>query len=402
MNSVDQKPKGTTRRRFVKSIALGVAGVAVTGAVRTVALPAKDESAIKPEPLSQPLSEKENSNPKKLVIDWQHHYCPPEIPARRAKGGQWKKEKGAPEYNSQGQVVNHFCPELYELDEHLKFMDAVGIDKAVLSMAGSANAEDAKIINNAFAKITREYPDRFVCLATLVPGEGDVPINELKKAVNELGLKGIMINYQIQGQTFDSKALWPFYETVSLLKVPIFVHIAGTRKGFEGLTSKDYNIWTTLGTMVIDQSTTVRMIMSGILTRFPDLKVVIPHLGGGIAANKERYTKYIKFWGKRIWTELGGTPPFPEPLDKSFEDSFNRLYFDMAGYEGGMNAIKGALITIRPKKLLFGTDYPLHCYPDSEVKEYIQNIRNLDLPQEDIDGILGGNAARLLEPASGT
>jgi predicted TIM-barrel fold metal-dependent hydrolase len=61
-----------------------------------------------------------------------------------------------------------------------------------------------------------------------------------------------------------------------------------------------------------------------------------------------------------------------------------------------MNAIKCALVTINPQKMLFATDYPLHCYPDSEVKDYIQNIRKLNLPKETIEGMLGGNAARLL------
>lgn len=53
----------------------------------------------------------------------------------------------------------------------------------------------------------------------------------------------------------------------------------------------------------------------------------------------------------------------------------------MAGYEGGMNAVKCALVAIDPRRLLFGTDYPFN-FTDgpSAVKEYIQNIRNLDLP----------------------
>jgi aminocarboxymuconate-semialdehyde decarboxylase len=329
-----------------------------------------------------------------MIIDWQHHYCPPGILTKR---GKKRLEKNAPIYNDQGQVASHFKPELYEIDTHVKFMDAAGIDKAVLSMAGSLTFEECKIINDAFARIIKEYPDRFIGLASFVPGKGDGALSELDRAIRGLGLKGVSIDYQIEGQTLDSKALWPLYERVSELNVPLFIHIAGTRQGFEGLMSKDVNLWTTLGTMVVDQSATVRIILSGILTQFPDLQIVIAHLGGGIAAIQERFTKYLKMWGKGIWTELGGTPPFPEPLDKQFEEYFNKLYFDMAGFEGGMNAVKCALIAIDPKKLLFGTDYPFN-FTDipSEVKEYIQNIRKLDLPREAIEGMLGGNAARLV------
>jgi predicted TIM-barrel fold metal-dependent hydrolase len=329
-----------------------------------------------------------------MIIDWQHHYCPPEILTRR---GKKKMEPDTPIYNDQGQVASHFKPELYEIDTHLKFMDAAGIDKAVLSMAGNITFEESKIINDAFAKIMEAHPDRFIGLASSFPGKGDASLGELNRAIKELGLKGVSIDYQIEGQTLDSKTLWPYYERVSELKVPLFVHIAGTRQGFEGLMSKDFNLWTTLGTMVVDQSATVRIILSGILAQFPDLQIVVAHLGGGIAAIKERFTRYLKVWGKGIWTELGGTPPFPEPLDKQFEDHFNRLYFDMAGYEGGMNAVKCALVAIDPRKLLFGTDYPFN-FTDisSGVKEYIRNIRSLDLPQEVVEGMLGGNAAGLL------
>ena len=329
-----------------------------------------------------------------MVIDWQHHYCPPEILTKRRRK---KLERNTPLYNDRGQVTAHFKPELYEIDEHLKFMDAAGIDKAVLSMAGSLTFDECQIINDAFAEIMKKYPDRFIGLASFVPGKGDETLRELDRAIRGQGLKGVSIDYQIEGQTLDSRALWSFYERVCQLNVPLFVHIAGTRRGFEGLMSNDFNLWTTLGTMVVDQSAAVRFILSGILTQFPDLRVVIAHLGGGIAAIKERFTKYLKMWGKGIWTELGGTPPFPEPFDKQFEDCFKRLYFDMAGYEGGMDAVACALVGIDPRKMLFGTDYPFN-FTDvpSEVKGYIQNIRKLDLPREAIEGMLGANAARLL------
>jgi predicted TIM-barrel fold metal-dependent hydrolase len=69
----------------------------------------------------------------------------------------------------------------------------------------------------------------------------------------------------------------------------------------------------------------------------------------------------------------------------------------MAGFEGGMNAVNCALTTIQPERLLFATDYPYNFSNDPDMtKEYIDNIRKLDLKPEVIDGILGGTAAELL------
>ncbi len=329
-----------------------------------------------------------------MVIDWQHHYCPPELLRLR---GRKPLPAGTPIRNAQGQVLSHSVPELFDIEAHLRFMDAAGIDKAVISMAGSITHEETGVINDAYAALVKKWPDRFVALASCVPCKAEQSVRELERAIGGLGLSGVCIDYSVDGHALDSKALWPFYDCASQLGVPVFVHIAGTRPGFEGLQSSDFNLWTTLGTMVVDQTATVRVILSGVMTDFPDLQLVIAHMGGGIAANKDRFTKYLKLWGERIWTELGGTPPAKEPLDEYFEACFARMYFDLAGYEGGMNALRCALVSIAPSRLLFGTDYPFN-FTDipGEVRQYVANIRAIGLSQEATEGVLAGNAARLL------
>ena len=69
----------------------------------------------------------------------------------------------------------------------------------------------------------------------------------------------------------------------------------------------------------------------------------------------------------------------------------------MAGREVGMDAVKCALANIGPRKLLFGSDWPFNYDHDPQsVKRYIEEIKKLDLPKEDTEAMLGGNAARLL------
>ena len=71
-------------------------------------------------------------------------------------------------------------------------------------------------------------------------------------------------------------------------------------------------------------------------------------------------------------------------------------HFNMAGREVGMAAVKCALTTISPRRLMFGTDWPFNYDGNTQgVKRYIEEIRKLDLPKEDIEAMLGGNAARL-------
>jgi len=81
------------------------------------------------------------------------------------------------------------------------------------------------------------------------------------------------------------------------------------------------------------------------------------------------------------------------------------LYFDLAGFEGGLIALRCALHGIRPERLVFATDYPQDftgaCTDTGKglasIREYIDTVRKLELKEEVKDGILGGTAARLLK-----
>jgi predicted TIM-barrel fold metal-dependent hydrolase len=81
------------------------------------------------------------------------------------------------------------------------------------------------------------------------------------------------------------------------------------------------------------------------------------------------------------------------------------LYFDMAGFEGGMTALSCGLLGIRPDRLVFASDYPQDftgVNTDTgrgmnELRDYIQAVRNLPLEDAVKEAILGGTAARLLK-----
>ena len=111
----------------------------------------------------------------------------------------------------------------------------------------------------------------------------------------------------------------------------------------------------------------------------------------------ERIELYVNTYQDRFWTEQGGSPPFNRPYKENFRKYFSSIYFDLAGFEGGMNAVECALTTISPQRLLFGTDYPYNFTNDPQgVRNYIESIRNLDLSTLATERILGGNAAELL------
>ncbi|MGH7853133.1 MAG: amidohydrolase family protein, partial [Candidatus Binatia bacterium] len=172
------------------------------------------------------------------------------------------------------------------------------------------------------------------------------------------------------------------------LDVPVFVHPALVPTGYQHLT--DYDLPRVLGREVDLTVATTRLIAGGILDRFPGLKIVMAHFGGGIAAVKERLVGK----GYRFGT-----------LKKPFGEYFDMVYFDMAGFEGGMTALNCALQGIRPQRLVFATDYPQDftgVNTDTgkgmrEIRNYIAAVRDLPLGDKGKERILGGTAAELLK-----
>ena len=81
------------------------------------------------------------------------------------------------------------------------------------------------------------------------------------------------------------------------------------------------------------------------------------------------------------------------------------LYFDLAGFEGGLTALHCALQGIRPERLLFASDYPQDftgVNTDTgrgmkELKAYIDAVRALALSDATKEAILGRTAAQLLK-----
>jgi predicted TIM-barrel fold metal-dependent hydrolase len=323
-----------------------------------------------------------------VVVDVEHHLEPWEV---------WEKRGGKP-----GQTVMQLAPDgtlLRPLDDsthdvtiHLKYMDIAGVDMAVLSGTEVGSVEEAKIFNNHFAAVVNQYPKRFAAMATTLPLGGKVALDELERAIKDLGLKGVLMNAQVDGLPVDDRKLWPFYEKVSKLNVPIFIHPSIKVLGFDACKAP-YDLFRTIGREFDLALATLRLCVGGVLEEFQDLKIVVAHFGGGCSSIKERMDRYIRYMGPKFWT---GKPLISEPYFEQYNKHFSKLYFNMAGREIGVQATQCALTNIRPDRLLFGTDYPPNFINDGKgMGTYIKKIKQLKMGKKTIEGMLGVNAVKL-------
>jgi aminocarboxymuconate-semialdehyde decarboxylase len=316
-----------------------------------------------------------------MVIDFEHHYIPAKL-GRRLGMDPTRKDAVRT-----GDASVH--SQLFDMGAQLRDMDRAGIDIAVQSciLGWDTTLENCQLLNDCTARLQKDYRARFVGLAHAPVLDGDAGLRELERAVSQLGLKGVTISSQVNGLSLDAKQFAPFYDLMNRLRVPIFVHPALSPEGYSLM--QDYMLSVIL-TREFDLGVAVtRLIAGGVVERYPDLQFVFAHFGGGLAGYKERISR----------------SSYRFKLPKSFDDYFDRLYFDMAGFEGSTIALRCALEGIRPERLVFATDYPQN-FNNSEprqgksvdgIKEYIDEIRRLPLDDKVKAGMLGGTAASLLK-----
>ncbi|MBW1803235.1 MAG: amidohydrolase [Deltaproteobacteria bacterium] len=288
----------------------------------------------------------------------------------------------------------------YDIENRIKLMDDAGVDMTVLEQSAWSPQGIAvcKAMTDGYADAAKKYPDRFIPCAHLPLQPGQEVLDELDRAVNELGFKVLSLVSSTSKYTLDSEDLFPLYEKVNALDIPIFVHPSiksgiwgGSKHGLSNHVSREYDV----------AKATVE-VMYGVLPRFPELKFIMPHHGGGIPSQKGRMMAWHEPEDWQVPDNIKGMPKTPVELeelglDKDFEDLWGKLYFDTAGFGGWMPITEAATKTIMIERLCFGTDYPFEIHNARDVKAFIDNIKALDIPEQDKKNILGENIKRLFK-----
>lgn len=271
------------------------------------------------------------------------------------------------------------------VDKRLEDMAAVGMDRQVLSLSipGPDPFEPeeglalAQISNEAIAEVVRKYPQHFSGLASVPLKNLPAAIQELERAVKELGLQGVIMGTNIDGLPVDHPDFWPFYEAVEALKVPLLVHPM-TPIGKEAMNH--YRLAPMIGFESDICLAVVRLVLSGILAKFPTLKVIVSHLGGAIPYLIERIDNCYRAY-----------PECREHIDELPSTYLQQLYYDTVSFY--LPALWCAYQFTTAHKLILGSDYP-HVIGD--IARSITSIEQLDISSEEKEQIFSGNLLRLL------
>ena len=137
-------------------------------------------------------------------------------------------------------------------------------------------------MNDGFAEICRKYPDQFpgwVGQAALIAPDGGV--REAERALKN-GALGVQIYTNIAGKPLDDPAFEPFFEAMNKSGKPVWMHPARAANFPDYLTEKKskYEIWWTFGWSYETAAAMARLVFSGIMDKYPNLKIITHHFGG--------------------------------------------------------------------------------------------------------------------------
>ncbi|MBU1209366.1 MAG: amidohydrolase family protein [Proteobacteria bacterium] len=275
--------------------------------------------------------------------------------------------------------------ETYDLNLRFQHMDQMGVDKQILSIIppcmyytldAGLNKEISAVNNDIMAHLAQKMPQRFSCTATVPLQDAKMAAEELDRAVQQ-GHIGVEIGSNIGGKNLDDRALDVFWEKVASLDVPVFIH-PNDVMGIEDRL-QDYYLRNFIGNPLDTTIAAACLIFGGVLDRFPNLKILLAHMGG--------YTPWIR--GR--WQHGYGEREEPKVNQaKAPENYIQKLYYDTIIHNA--DCFEFGVKTIGADRILYATDYPFDMGYLGPAKEIPGLSR---LAAEDQEKILSANAKRL-------
>lgn len=240
----------------------------------------------------------------------------------------------------------------------------------------------AQLANEEISKMVKEHPDKFVAGIAILPfADIESTLSEIDRAIIELGLRGIQIYTDINGKPLDLPEFLPIYEKMTQYGLPIFLHPINPpgECDYPGEQGSKFNLNGILGWPHATSKAMVRLSGSGIMEKFPTLKIVTHHCGGTVPYLAGR---------------IGHSPFMSKTLTRPVTESLQLFYNDTAVQGNVANLMCGHAFC-GSDHMVFGTDFP-YANPDM-VKTVVQSVNAMTIPDMGKKQIFSENARQLLK-----
>jgi len=280
---------------------------------------------------------------------------------------------------------------LLDLDgERIEIMDQAGIDMQLLSLTSTGvqmmdpdtGTAVARIANDRLADTINRHPDRFAGLATVAPQNPAGAVTEVERAINKLNLNGIIINSHTNGEFLSDEKYWPILEAIEAVNAPLYIHPRCPGPLHAAAYRDDHLEFATWGYAAETGLHALRLITGGVFDRFPNLTVVLGHMGEG-----------IPYWFYRIDNryEMETTMGLKHRKLKRKPTEYFRDNFAIT--TSGVNwnpPLEYCVSVLGPDKVMFAVDYPYQ-----ETIEAVDWMNAAPLSDEDKRLVFSTNAERI-------
>lgn len=274
-------------------------------------------------------------------------------------------------------------------DLRIQEMDKAGIDISVLSLTEPGFQENmetslavklAPKVNDWLANKIAVYPNRLKGFAQLPLQDPKAAVKELERCIKDLGFLGTLVNGQTHDKYLDDESYYPFWEKIQELDVPVYLHPGNPKEpphSFNGYPVLNGPFW---GWMVDTGAHALRLIVSGLFDRYPNVKVILGHMGETLPFLLWRFDSR--------WN----IAPHSKPLKKQPSDYIKENIYITTSGVCSSDALICSINALGENNVMFSVDYP---YESSSIAA--QFLDNAPINDSVRQKIAYSNAKRILK-----
>lgn len=322
-------------------------------------------------------------------VDLHCHFIPPALVERiRSEGDRHSIRETSPGVVSfAGRGATLAMPEgMLDLDKRLAWMDEQGVDVQVLSawMDFSAyvlDPEDGAWLARSLNELTNDaiagHADRFRAMAAVPLQAPELAADELRHAIEELGMVAVEIATSVVDAELDDASLTPFWRAAEELDCLVLVHPYASI-GSDRLTR--YFFSNIVGNPAEETVAAAHLVFGGVLERHPELKVCLTHGGGFLPYQIGRQDRGYEAKAKLTASSLSAAP----------STFLRRFYYDTVVH--GAGALRFLVDAVGADRVVLGSDYP---FPMGDPTP-VTSVRGARLSEESTRAILSDNPVSAL------
>ena len=271
------------------------------------------------------------------VIDWHAHHTAPEV-ADRIQALTGKRPH-----------VDAF--DSPDFGKRIREMDEAGVDLQLICQGAGVYADQlprdqalevVRLSNDVLAERLAGRSERLFGVIALSLKNLSESVAEIERNARR-GFRAVLLYPHVDGQMLvDTPEMDPIFAKISALKLPIFLHGAGTAQDPSLARLEDGGAGVAYAVLSDGEvaECCLRMIASGLFDRHPDLRIVIRSSGGGIPLLLHRF----------FWKHKGPTG------ERRYSDIFlEHFLIDCASSDARTLAF--LVDKMGEKNMVFGSDY---------------------------------------------